>query len=288
MSDEQIKIGDYVRWEFDNRWAEGTVKEVTDHVAMVTLERGNQGNCGVHLLLKNVKRIKRPGSHKVAGSAPPCQRCGHVFASKPDGFIDEALEKEVAAHQCIQEVPIQDGDYVRWTPKPRSDSGNWFEGTVVCRISSGAGWMVNGLKVERIGEIEPWKRNIGSGVVIGQTVDPMVFYGEVRKVERPSSQREIVTTTSTSASSSVILAYVTPQPPPQLELYDGLTAQECLERFQQLHREDVCMWSGDGRFMTGKQKAAARELWSAQLRAKVEASKERDRLQVQIEVDCEW
>lgn len=69
-------------------------------------------------------------------------------------------------------------------------------------------------------------------------------------------------------------------------LHDGLTAEQCLERFQQGQRERP---RSAGR-MTTAQIAAARDLWSSQLRARIAASRESDKARqvsvcVEMEVD---
>lgn len=68
-------------------------------------------------------------------------------------------------------------------------------------------------------------------------------------------------------------------------LHDGLTAAECLKRYEaNMQSEDVPEW-----LLTPKQKEAARVAWAAQLRAKVEASDtertERERCQVIVDDD---
>lgn len=69
-------------------------------------------------------------------------------------------------------------------------------------------------------------------------------------------------------------------------LYDGLTAEQCLELYVERQREHDS--SADCYLMTEPQLAAARELWSAQLRAKREAAKEKERCAVTYcEVDSE-
>lgn len=67
-----------------------------------------------------------------------------------------------------------------------------------------------------------------------------------------------------------------------MQPYDGLTVEQCLEHFQRWMRE------GGNRALTPSQLTAARELWSAQLRVKVEASEsERKRREPSVIVDIE-
>lgn len=69
-------------------------------------------------------------------------------------------------------------------------------------------------------------------------------------------------------------------------LYDGLTAEQCLELYVERQQEHGD--SADCYMMTPRQLAAARELWSAQLRAKREAAKEKERCAVTYcEVDAD-
>lgn len=75
--------------------------------------------------------------------------------------------------------------------------------------------------------------------------------------------------------------------------YDGLTAEECLERFITWQRGEPVNGvshrtrEGGNRPLLPAQLTAARELWSMQLRQRVEAAKDRDRLQVVIGHDVE-
>lgn len=69
--------------------------------------------------------------------------------------------------------------------------------------------------------------------------------------------------------------------------YDGLTAEQCLERYVQRQRHDTSEPSISYTHLKPAQLAAARELWSLQLRQRVAetdaADRERDRLQVVID-----
>lgn len=60
---------------------------------------------------------------------------------------------------------------------------------------------------------------------------------------------------------------------PAPQFYDGITAEQCLELFCRIQRDDGVTAMA----ITPKQMAAARELWSAQLRARVSAAKEVER-----------
>lgn len=67
------------------------------------------------------------------------------------------------------------------------------------------------------------------------------------------------------------------QQPSSPPLYDGLTAERCLERYQQRQRSDGAI------ILTAPQLSAARELWSTQLRAKVADSAVKDRNRITID-----
>lgn len=77
-------------------------------------------------------------------------------------------------------------------------------------------------------------------------------------------------------------------------LYDGLTAEQCLERYVWLQRHDepataervVAIKRAEGRYLTACQLAAARTLWAAQLRARV-AETAKPKLTVMVQVDDE-
>lgn len=60
-------------------------------------------------------------------------------------------------------------------------------------------------------------------------------------------------------------------------LYDGLTAEQCLDLMQRRQREAT-----NSQFLTitPAQLAAARDLWSHQLKQRISAAKERERLSV--------
>ncbi len=69
------------------------------------------------------------------------------------------------------------------------------------------------------------------------------------------------------------VAAILNQGPPPPQLIGGLTAEQCLERYERMQREDSALmvvngdrWEYD---LTSLQLAAARELWSRRLRAKV-------------------
>jgi tetratricopeptide (TPR) repeat protein len=87
-----------------------------------------------------------------------------------------------------------------------------------------------------------------------------------------------------------------PVPTPQPVLYDGLTAQQCLERYEWIQRADepshavrvVTIKRAEGRYLTAPQLAAARELWSAQLRTRVQSTTQaKPTLTVMVQVDCD-
>lgn len=69
------------------------------------------------------------GSREIRFEQPPsttCARCSHAFTSRPDGFVDVALEAEIAAHQ---ERCVIVGDHVRITlPTSVFDIEQWVEG----------------------------------------------------------------------------------------------------------------------------------------------------------------
>lgn len=77
-------------------------------------------------------------------------------------------------------------------------------------------------------------------------------------------------------------------------LYDGLTAEQCLERWQRRQREDGAMpFAGQVHYptrdtvLTAGQLAAARELWSLHLKQRISAAKERERLTVRADLQDE-
>jgi len=135
--------------------------------------------------------------------------------------------------------------------------------------------------------------------VCGGDLDAFTSYRTIAK----TGPAEIVTCLAEAclARARALLdeAGLDPDPPPKR--YDGLCAAECLLRWQALQRDEGCLYNrdnktrivlngrwNDGHELTPAQLAAARELWSAVLRAKVEASAERDQQReprVLVEID---
>lgn len=72
-------------------------------------------------------------------------------------------------------------------------------------------------------------------------------------------------------------------------LYDGLTAEQCLERFQRRQREESTSFGvtllRPADVFTSAQLDAARSLWQQQLRARIDAAREQERVRVQIDAD---
>ena len=69
-------------------------------------------------------------------------------------------------------------------------------------------------------------------------------------------------------------------------LYDGLTAEQCLERYTVMQRSDAPGFRPT-HTLTPTQITAARDLWSQQLKQRISAAKERERLTVRIDVQDE-
>lgn len=90
MTDESnsIKVGDYVRWEWDCRWIEGSVWMVDDGIAHLTVDRDSGGRSAhvEFVLTKNCRRIPRPG--EVAVTAPAPLKVGDRVRWLPD-FADD-------------------------------------------------------------------------------------------------------------------------------------------------------------------------------------------------------
>ena len=145
--------------------------------------------------------------------------------------------------------PLRVGDYVRWDHFMVSKH-IWIEG-VLTYIAREASFESPGKRIVRIDVARSNCFALGS--------ERSVLYGEgitLRRVDCGVSD-------------------ATPAPGPVL--HDGLTAEQCLANWQACQREEpghVVVWP------TPPQLAAARELWSAQLRAKRDAAKEKERCAV--------
>lgn len=185
-----------------------------------------------------------------------CARCDHPFVNQPDGFVDADLENEIAAHQ---ERCFVRGEYVRW-----DWNGEWIEGNA--RGSENGITNVEVLKSTHVEDV---------GCVMSMLTQ------NVRRIPRPGQE-------VAPADASDMQRAADEHPAASIEptLYDGLTAEQCLEQYARLQREDV---DADvpreiyPNALTPPQLAAARELWSLQLRAKIAASREAERLTVRID-----
>lgn len=221
-----------------------------------------------------------------------CARCSHAFTGTPD---DETLY----AHQ---ERCFVVGDWVRWEPKLCPLAGGWAEGVV-----------------ERTGPVVINVSACSGMVHVGPSVriDPSMEPSELRRIPRPEPSAvwkcveangnlsglvgfTPASTPSPYATNADVAAHLNglgwqvawnDEPTPAPMLYDGLTAEQCLERWQLRQREEGAMpFSGQVRYptrktvLTASQLAAARELWSSQLRASIAASKERELTRVVVEL----
>lgn len=176
---------------------------------------------------------------------------------------------------------IKIGDYVRWT---RWDE--WFDGTVK-RIELNVAEVIvhdgsRGLKESKsitvlVSNLKHTARPPDvtylktTGTQTYTLADP-TYVGEVKIVsDRTMKPNEIRFT--------------------QEILYDGLTAEQCLNYWERFQREDPSLRSiyrGRANIaMTVSQIAAAQELHSSKLRAKIAASKERDRNRVVVDLQDE-
>lgn len=160
--------------------------------------------------------------------------------------------------QDCQNRPLRPGDYVRWDHFMVSKH-IWIEG-VLTYISREGSFECPGKRLVRIDVARSNWFALGS--------ERSVLYGEgitLRLVDCCASDTA---------------------PAPGPVRYDGLTAEQCLELYVERQQEHGD--SADCYMMTPLQLAAARELWSAQLRAKREAAKEKERCAVTYcEVDAD-
>lgn len=194
--------------------------------------------------------------------------------------------------------PLQPGDYVLWE-NIRWDTFRWIEGVLVSLEPNPAYPRSHHARIDI-------KRSYGFAEGTTQTVG--VGRGvTLRRCERVGDSSYITVTGTTSytfpksyaaglgvaegrivvqsdpAFPSATLRDAAPEPSPVL--YDGITAEQCLELYVESQRYES---EPARKLLTPARLAAARELWSAQLRAKCEAAKEKERCAVTYcEVDAD-
>lgn len=217
-----------------------------------------------------------PGEFRIEQlAATTCARCSHTFMSRPDGFVDEALENEIAAHQ---ERCFVAGDAV-YVDTPSITGTGVVAGLVAPGLAA--------IKMDERGK----HYEAGTRLAFGtstlrrtphpQQVEVVTRAGRLHAVYDLARRGEITTEQAKELLTMPDLEIKAPTIETPV-LYDGLTAEECLARFlksqrEVLHRTYAKLW------LTPDQLVAARDLWSAQLKAKLAASAEAGRLQVRID-----
>lgn len=184
------------------------------------------------------------------------------------------------SHRISSKVPMSDekwgkiqiGDRVRVTGGVPALPGVWFHGVVECTYP----YMV--------------------GVRVSESNDPDLMDCYV-PADRPKGSPQLREHLAAAVRSGVTSGFdfIGETSVPAPVTYDGLTSEQCLEAWLHLQRED--RWVGVNMHgdtlslryprLTALQLRAAGDAWSAELRAKVEASKERAQLTVMVDVDVE-
>lgn len=222
-------------------------------------------------------------------------------------------QAESMCSMLLGDRPIAIGDYVRWEYK---DVDKWAEGEVRGQADRLVSIMIDTCSDGR------WEVSHGKQPTVG-AVHVFGLFGSanVRRIPRPESVRVIhcqgysngKQCKATTRDPAAITGWRCPEhdvswcgyfgrssstherPVGTLaKLYDGLTAEQCLERFQRWMQDKPINGvrhrtrEGGNRALTSVQLAAARELWSMQLRAKLYVSEtERKRREPSVIVDME-
>jgi hypothetical protein len=219
-----------------------------------------------------------------------CARCSHTFASKPDGFVDVDLEIEIAAHQ---ERCFVVGEDTRW----QADGRSWADGKI---LSLGATTAI--VKVWSVSRewtafdacpVTGQARSVATtdlrriprpGPRPGEIFSVEVIEGGCRNEEEIRAEfRKRGTFTATVGASNAESPV----------LYDGLTAAECLRRWLENRTSIETGHPMRHATLTLDQIAAGRRFYTlstyhshaVELRAKVAASAESERLTVRVDLD---
>ena len=212
-----------------------------------------------------------------------CASCDVMFQGETDDSVLTLLSQH---REVCPKRPLEVGDYVRWDgqmpdgsaptdePEPR-----WIEGDILEFDRNATRVRVMARSDEQFAEsvylfgnvLRRIPRPVAEVKAIHERSDGNLYYGDMKVTDGPFVSR--------------------PETPSQATVtYDGLTAEQCLERFQLQQRDEPDpddSWGCSRPKLKPAQLAAARELWSLQLRQRVAetdaAAKERDRLQVVID-----
>jgi len=228
--------------------------------------------------------IKQPVPISVTNT---CARCSHPFTSKPDGFVDEALENEIAAHQ---ERCLIVGDWLRFEHGKR-----WIEGPVTTLFNAMGHAEI---RTERQSGMEyytesgrysfNWPDRVGSLRRILRPGQDVRFAKTAGKPEDCANCGEHIRNhyggteyrcSPKSLVESACADHTAVAKSPAPTLYDGVPLALLLEKDETQRRET---W--DGYRFTPSQRAAISAHWSAQLRAKIAASAEAERLTVRVDL----
>jgi len=203
-----------------------------------------------------------------------CARCNATLE-----VSDSSLGLVLAAHK---ERCFIAGDFVRWWPYGHADNPNspYIDGRIVAYYGKES----RQIEVITTCNFGPYD-SIGS-IAPGGIVDPSVSPGTIRRIPRPGQEVK----PGESLSKAEIDAKRSPAP----TLYDGLTAEECYIRWS-TNRVHIEMHWPVKYDMTADQISAARWVYdgsqgarhSAQLRARIAASREVERTRVVLEQDAE-
>lgn len=297
--------GDLVRWTqyTGAMWVDGQIESLTGMTAYITVAKvgGNWldppsigsmwefNRSSVLLLERRNQATPAPSATVERSTTILCMRCG---VEVPFGHV-HSLAAATAAMTDHEERCFVIGDRVRTVVHPIIEgtvSGLDHCGVIVASPSYRQSLWFGRVAVRRVEGAA--SGGGGGGVISAEFVNGCVTDDDIK--------REI-----TKRGWSTAWPATSDREPIAPTLYDGITAKQCLDRML------VRMAAADGEIdpsripdwpvgrtvtqelvdgvihLTTSQLAAARELWSAQLRAKVEASREAERRQVTIDQDAD-
>jgi hypothetical protein len=295
-----FKAGDLVRWNLADSWCEGCVTATLDAMTVITAYNWPAAydalRAGLHVYprlgtVRLVTKAANRGCGRCAAGNPgggSCTGCGYPRAYAHPDCVSDAFDMDVVyvggtamlvtgstgvpfgtvsvmlrdgSFQSHQ-IPLKAGDYVRWD-NPLYPAGQvWIEGEL----------LLNPLETARI-QIGDFRGE--DGWYRGRRLDVCAEPGTLRRIPRPGVKRH-----SEPMRDGMVKERYT-EPDPLDVVYDGYTLRDLLG-WDALYRQ------GDElpvrRWFTARHRAAISAHWSAELRAKVRDSQERERRRVLVDL----
>jgi hypothetical protein len=264
------------------------------------LQAEQKRSAGVLAFHEEAKRKMNP-SQTTSSTSTTCARCHHAFTSRPDGFVDEALENEIAEHQerCFV---VGEAVLVGRCDHDRTSEGK--SGTVARiddrALRQGARYLPFLVKLDKASATHGncvWCEDLRRIPRPGQEVDrvralptsPGVYAVQLPadRLAHPGWQRFSF---ERAPDKGDVFVLTPPSIVPLDDMladeldtkYDGVTLRDLLAEDETQRRET---W--DGYRFTPAQRAAISAHWSAELRARVQASSEQERCRVRVDDQSE-